>query len=88
MNIGEVLFMLPFIIILLLPIIIPLIQKKWNMFSVTLGGYLLYIFWGVYLHLTADITEFGTGYGMMIIPYIIVVTLIGVYVQKSTEKEK
>lgn len=75
------------IIIILSPLLIPALQRKWVWLSITGSGYLLYILWGIYLHYTADITEYGTGYGMMIIPWIIACTFVGYHVQKAQVKK-
>jgi len=68
------------------PLLIPLLTKKWIWFITMVIGYSLYIMWGVFLHFTSDITEYGTGYGMFIIPYIIGVTFLGVIIQRIKSK--
>ncbi|MGE7664670.1 hypothetical protein ACQKMN_03040 [Ureibacillus composti] len=68
------------------PLLIPLLTKKWIWFITMVIGYSLYIMWGVFLHFTSDITEYGTGYGMFIIPYIIGVTFLGVIIQRTKSK--
>ncbi|MFE8699834.1 hypothetical protein ACFYKX_04275 [Cytobacillus sp. FJAT-54145] len=75
------------ILILLLfvggPLLYPLFTRKWKWFVTSLIGYVLYILWGVMLHSTADISEYGTGYGLLVVPYILVVTVVGVIVQRN-----
>ncbi|TSI11788.1 hypothetical protein [Lysinibacillus sp. BW-2-10] len=68
------------------PILYPLLKKKWAWCLTVLLGYVLYGLWGFYLHATSDITEYGTGYGMFIIPYIIVIMIIGKFLQRASEK--
>lgn len=70
------------------PLLFPLLKKKWAWFLTVILGYLLYGLWGFYLHSTSDITEYGTGYGMFIVPYIIVISLIGKFLQRMSGKEK
>lgn len=72
--------------ILLSPVIIPALSKKWIAFWVALGGYALYILWGMYLYFTKDIQEYGTGYGMLIVPYVILVAIVSSYVQKGANR--
>ncbi|MDM5334169.1 hypothetical protein QUF56_13110 [Ureibacillus composti] len=68
------------------PLLVPILTKKWIWFITMVVGYSLYIMWGVFLHFTSDITEYGTGYGMFIIPYLIGVTIIGVIIQRIKSK--
>jgi hypothetical protein len=69
------------------PLLLPLISKKWKWFYTVLVGELLYILWGVMLHFSsADITEYGTAYGIFIVPYLIVITIIGSAIEKSSRK--
>jgi hypothetical protein len=69
------------------PLLLPLISKKWKWFYTVLIGELLYILWGVMLHFSsADITEYGTAYGIFIVPYLILITIIGTTIEKSSGK--
>lgn len=77
-----------FLIILTVPLLLPLSQKKWIWFSTILAGYLLYILWGIYLHATSDITEYGTGYGIFILPYIIFIFIVGAVLEKWLRKNR
>jgi hypothetical protein len=74
--------------IALSPILLPALAKKWVAFSITLGGYALYILWGVYLYFTEDIQDYGTGYGLFIIPYIIILTIVSSQIQKQNDKNR
>lgn len=76
------------LLIILSPLLIPAVKRKWAWFGITGLGYILYILWGIYLHFTADITEYGTGYGLMIVPWIIACSFVGYYVQKTQLKSK
>ncbi|MBT2637795.1 MULTISPECIES: hypothetical protein [unclassified Bacillus (in: firmicutes)] len=73
--------------ILLSPIIIPALRKKWTAFWIALSGYALYFQWGMYLYFTEDIQEYGTGYGIFIVPYVILVTIISTYIQKGADQK-
>lgn len=79
---SDLFGLLPIVIILLLPIVLPFFARKWTMFFTSLIGYILYILWGLSLHFTGDITEYGTGYGLLIIPYVVLVTIVGSILQK------
>ncbi|MBM7607454.1 putative membrane protein YczE [Lysinibacillus composti] len=68
------------------PLLFPLLARKWVWFITMIIGYILYILWGVFLHFTSDITEYGTGYGIFIIPYLIGVTILGVIIQRTKGK--
>lgn len=81
--IREMISMIPIFIVFSSPILIPLFLKKWKWFFTVLIGCLLYVLWGVYLELTADPTEFGTAYGMLILPYLIIISIIGASIQKK-----
>ncbi|KAA0545316.1 hypothetical protein FZW96_18250 [Bacillus sp. BGMRC 2118] len=72
-----------YIIILGFPLFVPLYQKKWRWFATVVIGYLTYILWGVYLYLTGDVTEYGTGYGMFILPFIVMISALGIIIQKK-----
>lgn len=63
-------------------------MKKWTLFFTSVIGYILYILWGVSLHFTSDITEYGIGYGMLIIPYVVLVTIVGSILQKRKDRKK
>lgn len=80
------------IIILLIflggPLLLPLLTKKWTWLITMVIGYVVYILWGIYLHFTSDITEYGTGYGMFIVPYIIVISILGSYLQRNKSKHR
>ena len=73
--------------ILLSPVVIPALKKKWISFWVALAGYGLYILWGVYLYFTKDIQDYGTGYGMFIVPYVILVAIVSTYIQKGADQK-
>ncbi|SOC11480.1 hypothetical protein SAMN05880501_106168 [Ureibacillus xyleni] len=79
------------IIILLIfvggPLFYPLFTKKWAWSLTVILGYLLYGLWGWILHSTSDITEYGTGYGMLIVPYLIIITIIGAFLQRKSSKK-
>ncbi|MFL0364565.1 hypothetical protein ACH0BF_16295 [Pseudobacillus sp. 179-B 2D1 NHS] len=68
------------------PLIFPLLTKKWVWFITALIGYVAYAMWGIYLHFTSDIKEYGTDYGMLIFPYLMGVTLIGFTLQLLKSK--
>ncbi|MFJ8235749.1 hypothetical protein ACIQ34_08380 [Ureibacillus sp. NPDC094379] len=70
------------------PLLFPLLAKKWGWFITMVVGYMFYILWGVYLHFTADIIEYGTGYGVFIVPYIIGLAILGVSIQRSRAKSQ
>lgn len=74
--------------IVLSPVLLPALMKKWIAFWITLSGYVLYILWGVNLYFTEDIQDYGTGYGLFIIPYIIILTIISSQFQKRADKNK
>ncbi|WP_141676261.1 hypothetical protein [Pseudobacillus wudalianchiensis] len=80
------------IIILLIfiggPLLFPLLTKKWKWLITVIIGYSVYILWGVYLHFTSDITEYGTGYGMLIVPYLIGISIAGAILQRNTDKNQ
>ena len=80
--------MLPVILLLGAPLLVPLSLKKWAWAATVAIGYALYILWGVLLHFTADITEYGTAYGILILPYLIFITIIGAFVQKWAGKRR
>ncbi|KGR77909.1 hypothetical protein [Ureibacillus manganicus] len=80
--IRELISMIPVLFIFSLPVLIPLLLKKWKWFFTVSIGCLLYILWGVFLHFTADPTEYGTAYGIFILPYLILISVIGAFVQK------
>jgi hypothetical protein len=70
------------------PLLLPLLMKKWKWFFTVLVGISLYILWGITLHYSsADITEYGTAYGIFIIPYLILITIIGTTIEKSSNKK-
>ncbi len=73
--------------ILLSPVIIPALRKKWTAFWVALAGYGLYILWGMYLYFTEDIQDYGTGYGMLIVPYVVLVAVVSTYAQKKAKQK-
>ena len=54
----------------------------------TLAGYAVYILWGVNLYFTEDIQDYGTGYGMFIIPYIIILAIVSSQFQKRADRNK
>ncbi|MEL3960012.1 hypothetical protein [Lysinibacillus endophyticus] len=68
------------------PLFYPLLTRKWAWSLTVILGYLLYGLWGWFLHSTSDITEYGTGYGMFIVPYLIIITMIGAFIQRKTTK--
>ncbi|MCP1143477.1 hypothetical protein [Lysinibacillus endophyticus] len=68
------------------PLFYPLLRRKWAWSLTVILGYLLYGLWGWFLHSTSDITEYGTGYGMFIVPYLIIITMIGAFIQRKTTK--
>lgn len=72
--------------IVLSPVLLPALAKKWIAFWITLTGYVVYALWGVVLYFTEDIQDYGTGYGLFIVPYIIVLTIVGSQFQKRAEK--
>jgi len=74
--------------IALSPLLLPALAKKWVAFAITLAGYAFYILWGVYLYFTADIQDYGTGYGLFIIPYIIILTIVSSQIQKQADKNR
>jgi hypothetical protein len=80
------------IIILLIfvggPLLLPLLTKKWTWFITMVIGYAVYILWGIYLYFTSDITEYGTGYGMFIVPYLIGISILGSYLQRNKSKTR
>jgi hypothetical protein len=80
------------IIILLIfiggPILLPLLTKKWTWLTTMVIGYAVYVLWGIYLHFTADITEYGTGYGIFIVPYLIGISILGTILQRNKSKHQ
>lgn len=70
------------------PLLLPLLTKKWTWLTTMVIGYVVYILWGIYLHFTSDITEYGTGYGMFIVPYIIVISILGSFLQRNKSKQR
>jgi hypothetical protein len=74
--------------IVLSPLLLPALTKKWVAFWITFTGYTLYILWGVALYFTEDIQDYGTGYGLFMIPYLIILTLISSSIQKKMDKNK
>jgi Na+/melibiose symporter-like transporter len=72
--------------IVLSPVLLPALAKKWTAFWIALIGYAVYALWGAALYFTSDIEDYGTGYGLMIIPYIIVLTIVASQVQKRADK--
>lgn len=74
------------------PLAFPLFSKKWTWFITMAIGYAVYMLWGVYLHFTSDVKEYGTGYGLLIVPYLIVLSIIGITLQlfrrESSQKER
>lgn len=79
------------IILLLLiagPLLFPLLTKKWTWLTTMTIGYVTYILWGVYLHTTSDITEYGTGYGIFIVPYIFGITILGAILERNKSKSE
>jgi hypothetical protein len=80
------------IIILLIflggPILLPLLTKKWTWLTTMIIGYVVYILWGIYLHFTSDIADYGTGYGMFIVPYLILISILGAYLQRNKTNRK
>jgi hypothetical protein len=70
------------------PILLPLLTKKWTWLITMIIGYVVYILWGVYLNATSDITEYGTGYGMFIVPYIIGISILGSFLQRNKNKNQ
>lgn len=74
--------------IVLSTVLLPALTKKWVAFWITLSGYVLYILWGVNLYFTEDIQDYGTGYGLFIIPYIIILTIVSSQFQKRADRKK
>lgn len=74
--------------IALSPLLLPALTKKWVAFWMTLAGYALYILWGVNLYFTEEIQDYGTGYGLFVIPYIIILTIVSSIFQKRTDKKR
>jgi len=70
------------------PVLIPALTKKWVAFWITLAGYAVYILWGIGLYFTEDIQDYGTGYGLFIVPYIIILTIVSSQIQKQADKNK
>ena len=68
------------------PLLFPLLTKKWTWFITVIMGYLVYVLWGIYLHSTSDITEYGTGYGIFIVPYLIGISILGAILQRNISK--
>ncbi|WP_193539269.1 hypothetical protein [Cytobacillus luteolus] len=71
------------------PLLLPLLTKKWTWFITMIIGYAAYILCGIYLHSTSDITEYGTGYGIFIVPYVIGISILGAFLHNtSTQNQK
>ncbi|RHW36749.1 hypothetical protein D1B33_10175 [Lysinibacillus yapensis] len=70
------------------PLLLQIMAKKWTWLATVIAGYILYALWGMVLHSTSDVTEYGTGYGMLIPPYLIFITLLGMFLQKMSDKSK
>lgn len=75
-------------IILVGPILIPLLRKKWIWLITMIIGYGLYFVWGVYLYVNSEITEFGTGYGLFFAPYIAGLSILGITLERNIKKDK
>lgn len=75
-----------FIFFIVGPLLLPIIGKQWTWLITIIAGYLIYAFWGLFLHWTSDVTEYGTGYGMLIPPYLIFITILGIIFQKASSK--
>lgn len=82
-EIRGLMGMLQIGLLLLSPILLPLLFKKWIWARTVAIGYALYVLWGIYLHFTADITEYGTGYGLFILPYMLILTVVGAATERS-----
>jgi hypothetical protein len=70
------------------PLLLPLLTKKWTWLITIVIGYVIYILWGIFLHFTSDITEYGTGYGIFIVPYLILISILGSYLQRNKSKHR
>jgi hypothetical protein len=70
------------------PLLLPLLTKKWTWLITVVIGYVIYILWGIFLHFTSDITEYGTGYGIFIVPYLILISILGSYLQRNKSKHR
>ncbi|AQQ51847.1 hypothetical protein [Planococcus lenghuensis] len=87
-GIRDVLWAFQMGVLLLAPLLLPLLFKKWVWARTVAAGYALYGLWGVYLHFTADITTYGTGYGLFIVPYLILMTIVGALVERKHQMQK
>ncbi|WP_162287821.1 hypothetical protein [Indiicoccus explosivorum] len=80
--------LLPALLLIGAPLLVPLFLKKRVWAMTAAAGYALYILWGVLLHYSADITEYGTGYGMLIPFYLLFITVLGVLFQKWSDRRR
>lgn len=87
-GIRNFLWVLQIGILLFAPILLPLLFRKWIWARTVAAGYALYVLWGVYLHFTADVTEYGTGYGLLIVPYLLVLTIVGAVAERKNRTQK
>ncbi|WP_174733246.1 hypothetical protein [Mesobacillus harenae] len=74
------------LIILIGPLLYPLLSKKRTWLTTITIGYGAYILWGIYLYVTSDITDFGTGYGLFCVPYIIGLSILGAILERNQIK--
>ena len=70
------------------PIALPLLLQKWRWLWFVVAGYVLYIAIGVNLYFTEDIQDFGTAYGIFIVPYLMFITFLGYMVQRVKDKKE
>ncbi|ALS76531.1 hypothetical protein AUC31_15545 [Planococcus rifietoensis] len=75
-------------VFLLAPLLLPWWLKRYIWLGFVAVGYVLYIAWGLYLQVMGTMEEFGTGFGMMILPYLAGISLFGYLLQKSIDHAK
>lgn len=75
-------------VFLLAPLLLPWWLKRYIWLGFVAAGYLFYIAWGLYLQFAGTMEEYGTGFGMMILPYLAGISLFGYLLQKSAGPTK
>lgn len=75
-------------VFLLAPLLLAWWLKRYIWLGFVAAGYLFYIAWGLYLQAAGTMEEYGTGFGMMILPYLAGISLFGYILQKSVGDAK
>ncbi|MCZ8537299.1 hypothetical protein M9R32_08915 [Paenisporosarcina quisquiliarum] len=72
---------------LLGPIALPMLLQKWRWLWFVVAGYVLYLAIGINLYFTEDIQDYGTAYGIFIVPYLMFITFLGYVMQRVLDKK-